>query len=100
MLSAPIVAEDAGDRLSHDELLDTTVLLFGAGHETTVNLISGGVLNLLRHPAELQRLRDARPSRPAPSRSCFASAPPSSSLLASPRPTSISPANGSRKAQS
>jgi cytochrome P450 len=58
LLSALIAAEDEGDRLSHDELLDTTILLFGAGHETTVNLISGGVLNLLRHPAELRRLRD------------------------------------------
>jgi cytochrome P450 len=56
LLSAFILAEDEGDRLSHDELLDTTVLLFGAGHETTVNLISGGVLNLLRHPDELARL--------------------------------------------
>jgi cytochrome P450 len=56
LLSQLIVAEDEGDRLSHDELLDTTVLLFGAGHETTVNLISGGVLNLLRHPEQLARL--------------------------------------------
>ena len=58
LLSALIVAEDEGERLTHDELLDTTILLFGAGHETTVNLISGGVLNLLRHPGELRRLRD------------------------------------------
>jgi len=57
LLSALIVAEDAGDRLTHDELLDTTILLFGAGHETTVNLIAGGVLNLLQHPAELRRLQ-------------------------------------------
>jgi cytochrome P450 len=56
LLSAFILAEDEGDRLSHDELLDTTVLLFGAGHETTVNLISGGVLNLLRHPGERAKL--------------------------------------------
>jgi cytochrome P450 len=58
LLSALIVAEDEGDRLTHDELLDTTILLFGAGHETTVNLISGGVLNLLRHRDELRRLRE------------------------------------------
>ncbi|HEV2368466.1 MAG TPA: cytochrome P450, partial [Acidimicrobiales bacterium] len=57
LLSALISAEDEGDRLTHDELLDTAVLLFGAGHETTVNLISGGVLNLLRHPDQLDRLR-------------------------------------------
>lgn len=58
LLTALIAAEDEGDRLSHDELLDTMILLYGAGHETTVNLISGGVLNLLRHPDELRRLRD------------------------------------------
>lgn len=58
LLSALIAAEDEGERLTHDELLDTTILLFAAGHETTVNLISGGVLNLLRHPGELARLQD------------------------------------------
>ncbi|HEY2214553.1 MAG TPA: cytochrome P450 [Acidimicrobiales bacterium] len=58
LLSAFIEAEDDGDRLSHEELLDTTILLFGAGHETTVNLIAGGASNLLRHPEQLQRLRD------------------------------------------
>ena len=57
LLSALIAAEDQGERLSREELLDTAVLLFGAGHETTVNLISGGALNLLRHPSELARLR-------------------------------------------
>ncbi|HET6793440.1 MAG TPA: cytochrome P450 [Acidimicrobiales bacterium] len=57
LLSALLAAEDAGDRLSHDEVLDTAILLFGAGHETTVNLISGGLLNLLRHPDQLERLR-------------------------------------------
>ncbi|HUC05949.1 MAG TPA: cytochrome P450 [Acidimicrobiales bacterium] len=57
LLSALIAAQDEGDRLSHDELLDTAILLFGAGHETTVNLISGGTLTLLRHPDQLERLR-------------------------------------------
>ena len=58
LLSALIAAEDEGDRLSRDELLDTAILLYGAGHETTVNLIAGGALNLLRHPAELRRLKE------------------------------------------
>jgi cytochrome P450 len=57
LLSALIAAEDDGDRLNHEELLDTAILLFGAGHETTVNLIAGGALNLLRHPDELARLQ-------------------------------------------
>jgi cytochrome P450 len=57
LLSALIVAEEQGDRLSEDELLATCVLLFFAGHETTVNLIGNGVLALLRHPDQLARLR-------------------------------------------
>jgi pimeloyl-[acyl-carrier protein] synthase len=65
LLTALIAAEDEGDHLTHDELLDTTILLFGAGHETTVNLISGGTVNLLRHPDQAARLRDD-PSLDAP----------------------------------
>jgi len=57
LLSGLIAAEEAGDRLSEDELVATCVLLFFAGHETTVNLIGNGTLALLRHPSELQRLR-------------------------------------------
>ena len=57
LLSALIAVEEAGDRLSTEELFATAVLLFIAGHETTANLIGNGVLALLRHPAELQRLR-------------------------------------------
>jgi cytochrome P450 len=58
LLSALIEAEEAGDRLSEDELLSTLTLLLVAGHETTVNLIANGVLAFLRNPGELQRLRD------------------------------------------
>ncbi|MGW1916682.1 cytochrome P450 [Streptomyces sp. NPDC002076] len=39
------------------EVLSTAVLLLIAGHETTVNLITNGMLTLLRHPDVLQRLR-------------------------------------------
>ena len=58
MLSALIAAEEAGDKLSEQELLATCILLLVAGHETTVNLIGNGTLALLRHPAQLQRLRE------------------------------------------
>lgn len=58
ILSALIAAEEAGDRLSTDELFATVILLFLAGHETTANLIGNGVLALLRHPGELARLRE------------------------------------------
>ena len=58
LLSALIAAEEAGDKLNEEELLATCILLLVAGHETTVNLIGNGTLALLRHPAELRRLRD------------------------------------------
>lgn len=57
LLSALIAAEDAGDKLTDEELAAQVELLFVAGHETTVNLISGGVLALLRNPDQLALLR-------------------------------------------
>lgn len=57
LLSQLAEAEEAGDTLSEGELLATAILLLVAGHETTVNLISGGVLALLEHPDQLERLR-------------------------------------------
>ena len=56
LLSALIRAEDQGDRLTEDELLANCVLLMLAGHETTTNLIGNGVLALLRHPDQKERL--------------------------------------------
>ncbi|MFB7707843.1 cytochrome P450 [Streptomyces sp. NPDC056105] len=49
-------AED-GDRLSPDELCAMAFILLVAGHETTVNLIAGGVRALLTHPDQLAALR-------------------------------------------
>jgi cytochrome P450 len=57
LLSALIAAEEHGDVLSDDELVEQVVLLYIAGHETTVNLIGNGVLALLRSRDELARLQ-------------------------------------------
>jgi cytochrome P450 len=57
LLTALIHAEDGGDVLNDDELVAQTLLLYIAGHETTVNLIAGGTLALLRHPGQLALLR-------------------------------------------
>jgi cytochrome P450 len=58
LLSELVHVEEAGDQLSHNELISTVMLLFGAGFETTTNLIGNGLLALLDHPDEMQRLRD------------------------------------------
>jgi cytochrome P450 len=60
LLSGLVQVEEAGDTLSEGELLSTAILLLVAGHETTVNLIAGGLLALLEHPRELERVRDDR----------------------------------------
>jgi cytochrome P450 len=57
LLTALIAAEDQGDKLTDQELIVQVELLFIAGHETTVNLIAGGVLALLEHPGQLALLR-------------------------------------------
>ena len=58
MLSHLIQAEEAGDRMSVEELISFVVLLYIAGHETTVNLIGNSTLALLRHPEQMRRWRD------------------------------------------
>jgi len=60
LLSELIHVEEQGDQLSHTELIATVMLLFGAGFETTTNLIGNGLLALLDHPDELRRLREDR----------------------------------------
>lgn len=57
LISALIVAEEEGARLTEDEIYSTLRLLLVAGNETTTNLLGNGMLALLRHPAELAKLR-------------------------------------------
>jgi cytochrome P450 len=57
LLTGLLAAEDEGDRLSEIELLDQVLLLYVAGHETTVNLIGNATLALLGHPDQLAQLR-------------------------------------------
>ena len=63
LLSALAAAEDDGQHLSGDELLSNAVLLLTAGHETTSNLIPGGLLELHRQPQAWAALVD-NPTHP------------------------------------
>jgi len=57
LLSQLAGLEDAGDRLSEDELVATCILLLFAGHETTTNHIANGMLALLAFPDQMEALR-------------------------------------------
>ena len=58
ILSGLAQAEEEGDRLDGGEVIALMRLLLVAGNETTVNLIGNGMLALMQHPEQLQRLRD------------------------------------------
>ncbi len=54
LTSKLLEAEEQGDKLSENELVTMIWLLIVGGHETTVNLLSNGVLELLQHPKQLR----------------------------------------------
>ncbi len=56
VLTRLIQGEVAGERLSEPELLHNCIFLLNAGHETTTNLIGNGMLALLNHRDQLERL--------------------------------------------
>ncbi|MFF3467237.1 cytochrome P450 [Streptomyces sp. NPDC001984] len=58
MLSDLVTSHGPDGAMTTMEVLSTSVLLLIAGHETTVNLITNGMLTLLRHPKYLHRLRE------------------------------------------
>jgi cytochrome P450 len=57
LISGLVLARDGSDRLSEREMLEMCQLLLIAGHETTVNLLGNGLLALLQHPDQYDRLR-------------------------------------------
>ena len=57
LLSGLVAGDDPAGRMDERELISTMALLLVAGHETTVNLITNGMLALLRHPDALEWLR-------------------------------------------
>ena len=57
LTSKLVAVEDDGDRLTHEELLQTLALIMGAGFETTTNLIANGVAALLANPTQLAMWR-------------------------------------------
>jgi cytochrome P450 len=57
LLTGMVEAHDEdGDRLTENELLMTTLLLFGAGQDTTRNQLSNSMVTLFRHPDQLELL--------------------------------------------
>ena len=57
LVTGLLAAREADDTLNEAEIVANINLLFGAGHETTTNLIGNGMLALHRNPAQLERLR-------------------------------------------
>ena len=58
LLSALVVAEESGDRLTRDELRALIINLLFAGHDTTKSLLSIAIWLLMTHPDQLAILRD------------------------------------------
>ncbi len=57
LISAPVHAETGGAGLSEDELLATVMLLFLAGHETTVHLINNAIVAMAQDSALLAHFK-------------------------------------------
>lgn len=57
LISKLIQAEEEGDQFTAQEVSSLVFLLIIAGHETTVNLIGNGVLALLKHPEQKEKLQ-------------------------------------------
>lgn len=60
LITSLLEAEEAGDRLSTEELFSMILLLTVVGHETSVFLLANQALTLLTHPAVLAAVRSDR----------------------------------------
>jgi cytochrome P450 len=58
LINALLTAEVDGDRLTDEEIIANCIVTMVGGQETTTNLIGNGVLTLLRHPDEFEKLRN------------------------------------------
>jgi len=58
LLTALVEAVEDGKQLTQEELVANMIILLGAGHETTSNLIGNGLLALLQNPDQIQKLRE------------------------------------------
>jgi len=56
LISALVTVEEQGQKLTEDEMIANCILLLNAGHEATVNGLTGGMLTLFRHPAQKEQL--------------------------------------------
>jgi cytochrome P450 len=57
LIHALVTAEHEGDRLSEDEVIANVIITMVGGQETTTSMIGNGLLTLLRHPDQWQKLR-------------------------------------------
>jgi len=57
LIRAMMEAEVEGERLNEEEIIANLIVTMVGGQETTTNLIGNGLLTLLRHPEELEKLR-------------------------------------------
>lgn len=57
LIGALMAAEHEGDSLTEEEVVANSIMLMTGGQETTTNLIGNGILTLLRHPDQLEKVR-------------------------------------------
>jgi aspartate racemase len=57
LIDSLLTAEIEGDRLTEEEVIANTIVTMVGGQETTTNLIGNGLLALLRHPDQMEKLR-------------------------------------------